>query len=122
MIQYQNISSSQVIYVVIEQSTRKQIKQFIIRLRFIKQTRLTRIQKITNATTKIIGLSQAQTETDTAKQRRSQNREEREERLAEEENVIKLKITLQENKIKLVRNTAVLSGVNDGKLQDKESV
>ena len=80
------------------------------------------IQKETNATTKIIELSQAETETDTAKQRRKQNREEREERLAEEENVVKLKITLQENKIKLVRNTAVLSGVNDGKLQDKESV
>ena len=60
-----------------EQSTRKQIKQFVIRLRFITQTRLTRIQKETNATTKIIELSQAETETDTAKQRRSQNREER---------------------------------------------
>ena len=54
-----------------ERSTRKQIKQFVIRLRFITQTRLTRIQKETNATTKIIGLSQAETETetDTAKQR-----------------------------------------------------
>ena len=71
---------------------------------------MTHIQEETNATTKIIELSQAETETDTAKQRRKQNREEREERLAEEENVIKLKITLQENKIKLVRNTAVLSG------------
>ena len=83
-----------------------------MRLRFITQTRLTHIQKETNATTKIIELSQAETEVDTAKQRRKQNREEREERLAKEENVIKLKITLQENKIKLVRNTAVLGGVD----------
>ena len=75
MIQYQSISSSQVIYVVIEQSTRKQIKQFINRLRFITQTRLTHIQKITNATTKIIELSQAETENDTAKQRGVQQTE-----------------------------------------------
>ena len=70
---------------------------------------MTHIQKETNATAKIIELSQAETEVDTAKQRRKQNREER---LAKEENVIKLKITLQENKIKLVRNTAVLGGVD----------
>ena len=75
IIQSQNISSSQVIYVVTERSTRKQIKQFIIRLRFITQTRLTHIQKITNATTKIIGLSQAETENDTAKQRGVQQTE-----------------------------------------------
>ena len=44
-------------------------------MRFIAQTRLTRIQKITNATTKIIGLSQAETENDTAKQRGVQQTE-----------------------------------------------
>ena len=58
-----------------ERSTRKLIKQFIIRLRFIAQTRLTRIQKETNATKKIIELSQAETENDTAKQRGVQQTE-----------------------------------------------
>ena len=72
-----------------EQSTRKLIKQFIIRLRFITQTRLTRIQKETNATTKIIELSQAETENDTAKQRGVQQTEQNKTKqiIAKEENV-----------------------------------